>query len=69
MEKFSAQDLEAARPGRIIHHDMVTTHHCLDGYVLYELESMGVRDRRTRMLLMKAALTVEGLLNRMRLTR
>lgn len=69
MERFSAQDLEAARPGRIIHNDMVSTYHCLDPHVLYDLESMGVSDRRTRMLLMKAALTVEGLLNRMRLTR
>jgi len=60
---------QPARPGRVIVGGAYTRHHCLDVDVLDELRSLGVRDRRSRMLVTKAALAVEGILNRLRLVK
>ena len=66
MMQFSAQDFEAAQPGKIIVGNHVSDHHCLDPYVLDDLVDMGVKDRRTRALYINAALTTERLLGVMK---
>lgn len=60
---------QPARPGRVIVDNAYTHHHCLDIDVLDELYNLGVRDRRSRLLVIKAALAVEGILNRLRLVK